>query len=352
MKFNVRSLWVPLGIASLAVMAAGVLSPVANATGASAPAATHTSVQSPVVGPVKYDCKTQSLDFVIAYPSNYVNVAWVTPDGAGISAGFDSAKTVPFNEPMVLADGSYTLGVTVYLSAYDATGVNFDQKFTVACATTTPSPSQTGNPVAKHVVYCNTQSGRLQQGSEDAGDHNPNLVKVGDIADIGGKWNSEAANAKWGAQCTTPTKPPTTTPTPTATTTPSVTETPSVTPTPTETPTATTQPTVTATPTVTTTPSVTVTPSPSATVTPTTPKPSETTSTPAAPTATASASSSTPAAVAVATCSAGQVLSGGKCVVPAGADTGQGGIPGWLFALFAGLAGVVVYYLRKRVLAA
>lgn len=104
------------------------------------------------------------------------------------------------------------------------------------------------------------------------------------------------------------------------------------------------------------TPTPTVTTTPTATETPTTPTPTETTptastTTPAATTST-SASSPQSTAVAVATCSAGKVLVGGNCVVPAIPDTGSTGIPGWVYAAFAALALGAGLVLRKKAMAA
>ena len=338
MKFTVRSLWALGGIVGLASIAAFGVPLNATAT-PPVTAVTTASVASPVVGPVVYDCKKQTLDFAIAYPANNVTVSWATPDGGGISASFAVAKTASFKEPMVLADGSYVLGVTEYPTA-GASGIDFSQSFKVECTTTSPSPTQTTTaPTSIHKSYVckfkNAPGGgeTLQTGQNPIWVDNHSLLGYDGTVTVGQSFKDAqgrsvvivANTAKLSPepgidQCPAPVGPPTVTPTPTATTTPTVTTTPTATETP------------------------------SATETPTSPKPSETKPTATVPTS--SASSSTPAAVTVvATCSAGQVVSGGKCVVPTKVDTGPPGIPGWaiglLMAILLGGGGSVLRWRMK-----
>ena len=343
MKFTVRSLWALGGVVGLASIAAFGIPLNATAT-PPVPAVTTASVTSPVVGPVVYDCKTQSLGFSIAYPDNHVTVAWTTPDGGGISASFAVAKTASFNEPMVLTDGSYTLGVTEYPVA-GGPGIDFSQKFTVKCVAS-PSPTvTTTTPTSIHKSYvCKFKKApgggeTLQTGQNPIWVDNHALLGYDGTVTVGQEFKDAqgrsvvvvANTAKLSPEpsrslCPAPVGPPTITPTPTATETPSATETPTATETPsaTETPTATT--------------------------TPTSPKPSETVPTTKTSTS-ASSSSSSSVAVAVATCSAGQVVSGGKCVVPTKVDTGPSGIPGWaiglLMAILLGGGGAVLRWRMK-----
>ncbi len=371
----------------LGVTALSLASPSANAVGASVPAATHTSISSPVIGPVTYDCKTQSLNFEIAYPANHVTIDWSTPDGGGVSASFAVAKTAPFTEPMTLADGPYTLGVTEYPVAGQP-GVDFSQKFTVACA---PSPSVSvspTNPTCVTLTSANIKDYGTLTGDQKTYEtitlkgkvtdycNDFSFSGVGyDISNPANIWTPPQIVALVNSKVVGKSG-------------------------------------LTATATVPATtcgqndwyegtgPAIgdklagpgqgyeathkflgqlfngpntwyqnisgckvaTETPSPSATETPTNPTttPTNPTTTPTATTSvpTASTSSSTAVAVAVATCSAGKVLSSGQCVVPGVPDTGQGGtslettignVTPWSVAALVLGAGVFFLYRRSRV---
>lgn len=93
-------------------------------------------------------------------------------------------------------EGAFTLTVKVWVDGVLRT------TFVQAVPATTTDP---GNGVASHPVWCNTKSGKIQQGNAA---NNPNLVKVGDIADIGGKWDRAAAEAAFGTKCASLVTPP------------------------------------------------------------------------------------------------------------------------------------------------
>lgn len=105
-----------------------VTSPMANAT-------TGPSVSTP-----KFSCPTGSatwgmLDFTITV-TKASQVHYVVPGGQSVTFSPNAAMSVPVSEPATLADGSYTLLVTI-------DGADFSKQFKVACDKTTPPPTST-----------------------------------------------------------------------------------------------------------------------------------------------------------------------------------------------------------------